>query len=205
MPSEGSSSGGSECSHSALPDVVLLQDDDEDTTVGGEDAGHSEDKEALSQGTESLLDISTSENEETCKAAAHETACKSNIQYGNWWDEQIHQGKEVIAQHDKQVNNYTDGGGPSKAPDKIRPLLSYMEECRVFKPLDTIANPLSLCQFYQIDTQKSNIVMGPKSAAGTHRIKHLLELAKELGWPLTIVVFKGGTVTPLGLLQELHS
>ena len=26
-----------------------------------------------------------------------------------------------------------------------------------------------------------------------------------MGWPLTIVVFKGGNVTPLGLLQELHS
>ena len=43
------------------------------------------------------------------------------------------------------------------------------------------------------------------SAAGTHRIKHLLEMAKDLGWPLMIVVFKGGTVTPLGLLQELQS
>ena len=46
--------------------------------------------------------------------------------------------------------------------------------------------------------------MGPKSAAGTHRIKHLLELARELGQPLTIMVFKGGMVTLLGLLQELH-
>ena len=79
-----------------------------------------------------------------------------------------------------------------------------MEECGVFKPLDTIANPLGLCRFYQTDPQKSNVVTGPKSAAGTHRIKCLLELAKELGWPLTIVVFEGGTVTPLGLLQELH-
>ena len=80
-----------------------------------------------------------------------------------------------------------------------------MEECGVFKPLDTIANPLGLCRFYQTDPQKSNVIMGPKSAASTCRIKRLLELAKELGWPLTIMVFKGGTVTPLGLLQELHS
>ena len=80
-----------------------------------------------------------------------------------------------------------------------------MEECRVFKPLDTIANPLGLCQFYQTDPEKSNVITGPKSAASTHSIKHLLELAKELGWPLTIMVFEGGTVTLLGLLQELHS
>ena len=74
----------------------------------------------------------------------------------------------------------------------------------MFKPLDTIANSLGLCRFYQTDPQ-SNVIMGPKSAASTHRIKCLLELAKELGQPLTIVVFEGETVTPLGLLQELHS
>ena len=84
-------------------------------------------------------------------------------------------------------------------------LLSYMEECRVFKPLDTIANPLGLCRFYQADPLKSNVIMSLKSAASTHRIKCLLELAKEIGQPLTIMVFEGGTVTPLGLLQELHS
>ena len=156
--SEGSSSGGSEYSHSTSPEVVLVQGDDEDTAVGGEDAGHSEDEEALSQGTVSLLDISTSDNEEACKAAAHETACKSDIQYGIWQDEQIYQGNEGITQCDKQVNDYTNGGRPSKAPDKIGPPLSYMEECGVFKPLDTIVNPLGLCSFYWTDPQKSNVV-----------------------------------------------
>ena len=205
VPSEGSGSSESEHSCSASPDVVLLQGDDEDTTAGGEDAGHSEDEEALSQGTVSLLDISTSDNEEAHKATVHETLRKSNIQYGNWQDEQICQGKEGIAQCDKGVNDYTNGGRPSKAPYKIGPPFSYMEEHGVFKPLDTIANPLGLCRFYQTDPQQSNIIMGPKSAAGAHRIKHLLELAKELGWPLMIVVFEGSTITPLGLLQELHS
>ena len=37
--------------------------------------------------TVSLLNISTSNNEDTRKAATHEVACKSDIQYGNWWDE----------------------------------------------------------------------------------------------------------------------
>ena len=54
--------------------VVLVQVDDEDTGAGGEDAGHSEDEEALSQGTVLLLDISTSDNEEAHKAAVCETA-----------------------------------------------------------------------------------------------------------------------------------
>ena len=32
-----------------------------------------------------------------------------------------------------------------------------------------------------------------------------MELAKERRWPLTIMVFEGGIVTSLGILQELHS
>ena len=122
-PSEGSNSSESGCSHSASPDVVLLHGNDDDTTVGGEeDAGHLEDEETLSQGTVSLLDISTSDNEDTRKATACEAAHKSDVQYGNWRDEQICQGKEGIAQHDKGVNDYADGGRPCKAPDKIGPL-----------------------------------------------------------------------------------
>ena len=75
----------------------------------------------------------------------------------------------------------------------------------MFKPLDTIANPLGLCRFYWTDPQKSNVITGLKSMASTRKNKHMLKLAKELGQPLTIMVFEGGTVTPLGLLQELHS
>ena len=106
LPSEGSGSRGSGHSHSPSPEVVLLQGDDGDTTMGGEeDAGHSEDEEALSQGTVSLLDISTSDNEDAHKATVHEAVCKSDIQYGNWQDEQICQGNEGITQHDKGVND----------------------------------------------------------------------------------------------------
>ena len=52
--------------------------------MGGEEyAGHSEDEEALSQGTVSLLNISISDNEDTHKATVCEAVCKSDIQYGN--------------------------------------------------------------------------------------------------------------------------
>ena len=148
---------------------------------GEEDAGHSEDEEALSQGTVSLLDISTSNNEDAHKATVHKAACKSNIQYGNWWDEQIHQAKEGIAQCDKGVKDYANGGKPWKAPDKIGPPVPYMEEHGVFKPLDTIVNPLGLCHFCCTEPPYSNIITGPKSAASAHRIKCLLEKVKDLG------------------------
>ena len=64
--------------------------------------------------------------------------------------------------------------------------------------------PKDLCWFYWTNPEKSNVITGLKSAASIHSIKHLLDLAKELGHPLTTMVFEGGIVTPLGLLQELH-
>ena len=92
----------------------------------------------------SLLHISTSDNEDACKAIAHEAVHKSDGQYGNWRDEQIHLGKEGITQCNKGVNDYADCGKPCKAPDKISPPVAYMEECGVFKTLDAIVNPLGL-------------------------------------------------------------
>ena len=69
MHSASSSSHVSVHSHSASHDIVLVQGDDDDTTaVGEEDAPHSDDKEALSQGTLSLPNISASDDEDTRKA-----------------------------------------------------------------------------------------------------------------------------------------
>ena len=48
------------------------------------------------------------------------------------------------------------------------------------------------------------VISSPKSAAGIHRGKRLLEKAKDLGQSFVIIVFEGGNVTLLGLLQELH-
>ena len=125
-------------SHSAYPEIVLVHGDNDDTAmVGEEDVPHSDDEETLSQGTVSLPDISASDDEETC-----------NVQYGNWQDEQIHQGNEGIAQQDKGIYDYANIRKPCKAPDKISPPLAYNEERRVFKPLDSMANPLGLCHFY---------------------------------------------------------
>ena len=112
-----------------------MQGDDEDTTMGGEeDAGHSEEEETLSQGTVSLLNISTSDKEDAHKATLPEAVHKSNIQYGNWLDEQICQGKEGIAQRDKGVNDYANGGEPCKASDKIGPPVPYMEAAGCSNP-----------------------------------------------------------------------
>ena len=85
-------------------------------------------------------------NEDAHKAIAHEAAHKSDvIQYSNWWDKQICQGKEGIAQCTIRglmimlmVENL------ARLQTKSVLLKAYMEECGVFKPLDTTANPLGL-------------------------------------------------------------
>ena len=84
------------------------------------------------------------------------------------------------------------------------PPLTYMEECGVFKPLETIDNPIGLCRFYRMSSKKSNVLTGPKSADCAHKIHDMIKLAKGVRQLLTVIVFKGETVTPLGLLQELH-
>ena len=88
---------------------------------------------------------------------------------------------------------------------RLGPPLTYMEERGVFKPLETIDNPMGLCRFYRTSSKKSNVLNGPKSTDSAHKIHDMIKLAKGVGWPLTVVGFEGETVTPLGLLQELHS
>ena len=80
-----------------------------------------------------------------------------------------------------------------------------MEERRVFKPMEAINNPMGLCRFYQMSSKKSNVLTGLKSTDCACKIHDMIKLAKGVGWPLTVIVFKGEMVTPLGLLQELHS
>ena len=82
---------------------------------------------------------------------------------------------------------------------------TYMKECRVFKPLETIDNAMGLCRFYRTSSKKSNVLTGLKSADCARKIHDMVKLAKGVRWQLTVVVFEGEMVTPLGLLQELHS
>ena len=130
------------------------------------------------------LDISNSDNEETRKVAVCKKARKSDIQYAAWQDEQIRQGNDDIAKRDKRVHNHTDIGKHCKAPDKIGPPLTYMEEHGVFKPLDTIVNPMGLCRFYCMSSKKSNVFTGPKSTESACKIKDMI---KVIYWYLVFI------------------
>ena len=58
--------------------------------------------------------------------------------------------------------------------------------------------------FYRTDPNAS-VPTSPKPPATVEHVKKLLFLASMKRWPYIIMVFQGGTVTPLGLLQELHT
>ena len=79
-----------------------------------------------------------------------------------------------------------------------------MEEHGVFKPVEAIQNPMGLCRFYWTSSKKSDVLTGLKSTDCAHKIQGMVELAKGVRLPLTVIVFKGETVTPMYLLQDLH-
>ena len=111
-----------------------------------------------------------------------------------------------MQEQDKTVHDYADPGKKKpKNPYTIGPPISYMKECRVFQPLPSIMNPLGLCCFYPTDPTSLSTLMPPKAPATVDHLNNLLVLAKSRCWPYINVVFEGGPVMPLGLLQELHS
>ena len=154
---------------------------------------------------QSLLDISNLDNVEARKAAVREKACQSDVLYAACQDKEIRQSNDDIAKHDKSVCDHANIGKCCKAPDEIGPPLTYMEECGVFKPAEATNTPMGLCRFYQMSIKKSNVLTGLKSADCTQKIQGMVELAKGVRRPLTVIVFKGELVTPVCLLQELHS
>ena len=103
------------------------------------------------------------------------------------------------------VNDYADGKRKPKNPDFFGPPVSYMEERGVFKPLPSTMNPLGLCHFYPADPTIIPTLTAPKPPAKVDHIRSLLILTKTQPHPYIIVVFTGGAITALGLLQELHT
>ena len=172
------------------PDVVLL--------------GNTED-DGLENDIISQSGFSKSDTKEVCVGAVREKACRSDVLYAAWLDDQIHKGNDAVKRHDLSVHDHPIFGKRCEAPDYVGPPISYMEERRVFKPAESINNPRGLCRFYHTGPGKDNVLVGPKSAASARRIHLLIEMAKGLGRQLTVVVFEGESVTPTCLLGELHS
>ena len=171
-----------------------------DEASGGEhDVSSSTDEADVSQGSIPLLNISAASDEETHKHKVRDLACRSDTDFAAWKEKQISEGVKGIEEWDNMVNDYTDGKRKPKNPDPLGPPISYMEECGVFQPLASTTNPLGLCHFYRVDPNVST-PKTPKPPATVEHVKKLLLLASTQRWPYIIVVFQGGTVTPLGFV-----
>ena len=154
----------------------------------------------------SLIDISTTDDEDTHKRKVCELTHKNDTDFSAWRDKLIPDGVVGIQEWDKTVNDYTDPGKKKlKNPDTIEPPISYMKEHRVFQPLPSTTNPLGLCHFCPANRSSFSTLVPPKLPATMDHLNNLLVLAKSQQWPYIIVVFEGGPIMPLGLLQELHS
>ena len=122
-----------------------------------------------------------------------------------WKDKCISEGVKGIQERGNTVNDYTDSGKRRpKNPDPLGPPISYMKERGVFQPLPSMTNSLGLCRFYHMDPASMSMLTPLKPPATAEHVKSLLTLTKTQQQPYIIVVFQGGPVTALGLLQELH-
>ena len=149
---------------------------------------YSTDEADVSQGSIPLLDISASDDNETCKCKAHEYARRSDMAYAAWKEKQTSDGVKGIEEQDQKVNDYMDGKRRPKNPDPLGPPVSYMEEHGVFQPLASTTNTFGLCRFYHVDP---NVPMpsGPVSPATAEHVKRLLLLASTKPRQYVLMVF----------------
>ena len=158
----------------------------------------------MSQGSIPLLDISASDDDETHKRKARDYARRSDTAYATWKEKQISDGVKGIEERDQTINYYTDGKKRPKNPDPLGPPVSYMEDRGVFEPLTSLTNTFGLCRFYRVDPN-APLPSGPVLPATAEHVKRLVFLASTTPRRYVLLVFPGGTVTALGLLQELHT
>ena len=111
-------------------------------------------------------------------------------------------GNNAVRWRDSTVHDHPIPGKRCEVPDVVGPPISYME--KLFKSAGLIHNPKGLCRFYHTSPGKSNVLVGPRSAAFARQLHRLLQIAQGLGWQLTVVVLEGESITPKCLLGELH-
>ena len=174
--------------------------DSPDVFIVGNAADDGQEEEMIS-----VTGFLKSDTEEVHVAAAHEKAHAGDALYATWHENQIQQGNDEIKHWDLRVCDHPHLSKRCKAPDQVGPPISYMEELRDFRTPVSTNNPMGLCQYYCTSPEKANILVGPKSAECVRRICGLIQIAKRIGWQLTVVVLEGESVSPWCLLGELHS
>ena len=107
--------------------VKVLSGDE--ASAGEDDVLDSANEADVSQGSMSLLDISTTDDEDTRKHKARELARKSDTDFAAWKDKLISEGVKGIQEQDSMVNDYTDSGKRKpKNPDPLGPPPHFLHE-----------------------------------------------------------------------------
>ena len=96
-------------------------------------------------------------------------------------------------------------GKRCKAPDIVGPPISYMEECRIFKPVRVCKQSKRALSILPHKSREVQCIGGAEVSRVCSSASRLIQIAKGLGRQLTVVVFEGESVTPKCLLSELHS
>ena len=108
--------------HSAAASVRSVEVLSGDEASEGEhDISYSTDEADVSQGSIPLLDISSTDDEETRKCKARELVRKSDTAFAAWKEKQISEGVKGIEERDQMVNDYMDGKRKPKNPDTLGP------------------------------------------------------------------------------------
>ena len=133
-PAQSQASGHKESVHlGAVSDASSEVLSGDEASGGEEDVLDSANEADVLQGSMSLLDISTTDDEDTHKCKSHKLTRKNDTDFSAWRDKLICDGVAGIQERDKTVNDYTDPGKKKpKNPDTIGPPISYMKECGVF-------------------------------------------------------------------------
>ena len=129
----------------------------------------------------SLSCFSESDTVEVRMAAVRKKARQSDVLYATWLDDQIHTGNDAVKRRDSTVHDHPIPGKRCEVPDVVGPPISYMEKVKMFKPAEFVHNPKGLCRFYHTSPGKSNVLVGPRSAASARRLHRLLQIAQGLG------------------------
>ena len=122
-PAQSQASGREESDHSGAASEASIEVLSGDEASGGEeDVLDSANEADVSQGSMSLLDISTTDNEDTHIRKVRELARKNDTDFSAWRDKLIRNGVAGIQERDKTVNDYADRGKKKlKNPDIIGP------------------------------------------------------------------------------------
>ena len=198
-PARSKASADARSVHSVAASVGGIETFSGDEANGGkDDVLDSANKADVSQGSMSLLDISATDNDDTRKCKARELAHKSDTDFAAWKEKLVSEGMSRTA----WWTTIWTGRESPKILTPLAPLFltwrnaGCLSPCNLWRILwGYVTLPCRLECVHACNSETTGHGGPCKESAVPH---------EHTARPYIIMVFQGGTVTPLGLLQELH-